>query len=92
MREPVRDKGRLEHILSAIDNIDCFLEGQNFESFSENIGLYSQNNNTTGFSARAAGEGYVSWNNWHLDNVGDEGKYWSSSINNFWNTYYCCFQ
>ncbi len=40
MREPVRDKGRLEHILSAIDNIDRFLEGQSFESFSENKMMY----------------------------------------------------
>lgn len=40
MREPVKDKGRLEHILSAIDKIDCFLEGQDLKSFSENEMMY----------------------------------------------------
>jgi uncharacterized protein with HEPN domain len=40
MREPVKDKGRLEHILSAIDKIDRFLEGQDLKSFSENEMMY----------------------------------------------------
>ena len=40
MREPVKDKGRLEHILSAIDKINQFLEGQDFESFSKNEMMY----------------------------------------------------
>ena len=40
MREPVKDKGRLEHILSAIDKINQFLEGQDFESFSRNEMMY----------------------------------------------------
>lgn len=40
MREPVKDKGRLEHILSAIDKIDQFLEGQTLKSFSENEMMY----------------------------------------------------
>ena len=31
MRESVRDKGRLEHILTAIDNVDSFLEGKNLD-------------------------------------------------------------
>ena len=31
MREPVRDKGRLEHILECIDNIYEFAEGKTFE-------------------------------------------------------------
>ena len=40
MREPVRDKGRLEHVLSAISKINTFLEGQDFESFSKNEMMY----------------------------------------------------
>ena len=40
MREPVKDKGRLEHILSAIDKIDRFLEGLDLKSFSENEIMY----------------------------------------------------
>ena len=31
MREPVRDKGRLEHILECIANINEFVEGKTFE-------------------------------------------------------------
>ncbi|MBR3466426.1 MAG: DUF86 domain-containing protein [Bacteroidales bacterium] len=40
MREPIKDKGRLEHILAAIDKIEHFLEGQDFESFSKNEMMY----------------------------------------------------
>ena len=32
MRESIRDNGRVEHILSAIDNVDSFLEGKNFRN------------------------------------------------------------
>ena len=31
MREPTKDKGRLEHILECINNIDEFAEGKTFE-------------------------------------------------------------
>lgn len=31
MREPVRDKGRLEHILTAIDYISAFTEGFSYD-------------------------------------------------------------
>ncbi len=31
MREPVRDKGRLEHILTAIDYISAFTEGVSYD-------------------------------------------------------------
>ena len=31
MREPVKDKGRLEHILECINNINEFAEGKTFE-------------------------------------------------------------
>ena len=34
MREPVRDKARLEHILSAIDYISAFTEGLSFEDLA----------------------------------------------------------
>lgn len=36
MRESVRDKGRLEHILTAIDNVDSFLEGKNLDDMQTN--------------------------------------------------------
>ena len=40
MREPIKDRGRLEHILSAIETIDTFVAGQTFESFSSNVMMY----------------------------------------------------
>ena len=40
MREPIKDRGRLEHILSAIETIDTFVVGQTFESFSSNMMMY----------------------------------------------------
>lgn len=36
MRESIRDNGRLEHILSAIDNVDSFLEGKNLDDLQTN--------------------------------------------------------
>ncbi|GHT32186.1 DUF86 domain-containing protein [Bacteroidia bacterium] len=36
MREQVRDKGRLEHILAEIDNAFMFTEGVTFEDFQTN--------------------------------------------------------
>lgn len=33
MREAVRDKGRIEHIVQAIDNVAKFIEGVTFEEF-----------------------------------------------------------
>ena len=36
MRESIRDKGRLEHILTAIDNVDSFLEGKNLDDMQTN--------------------------------------------------------
>lgn len=35
MREPVRDKARLEHIISAIEYISAFTEGLSFEDLSK---------------------------------------------------------
>ncbi|MBO7437921.1 MAG: DUF86 domain-containing protein [Bacteroidaceae bacterium] len=32
MREPVRDKGRLEHILDAIGNVEQFTDGYDYDS------------------------------------------------------------
>jgi len=40
MREPIRDRGRLEHIVSAIETIDTFVDGQTFDSFSSNMMMY----------------------------------------------------
>ena len=40
MREPVKDKGRLEHILKAIDNIERFLQNVPRESFRADEVLY----------------------------------------------------
>ena len=34
MREPIRDNGRLEHILSAIENVEKYTQGFDFETFS----------------------------------------------------------
>ena len=36
MREKPRDKGRLQHILQAIDNVEEFRQGINFEEFKQN--------------------------------------------------------
>ena len=36
MREPIRDKGRLEHILEAIDNVNEFSQGVNYEELINN--------------------------------------------------------
>lgn len=35
MREAVRDKGRIEHIIQAIDNVVMFVEGVSFDDFSK---------------------------------------------------------
>lgn len=40
MREPVRDKGRLEHILSASENITEFVSGKSEEDFSQDKLLF----------------------------------------------------
>jgi uncharacterized protein with HEPN domain len=36
MREKIRDKGRLEHILEAIDNLFEFTEGVSREDYQSN--------------------------------------------------------
>ena len=36
MREPIRDKGRLEHMLEAIGNVDEFTQGISFEELVGN--------------------------------------------------------
>ena len=33
MREPIRDRGRLEHIISAIEHIETFVKGKSFDVF-----------------------------------------------------------
>lgn len=40
MREPIKDKGRLEHIIQAIDTIFESTEGVEYEQFCENKVLY----------------------------------------------------
>ena len=40
MREPVKDKGRLQHILECIANIDEFAEGKTFEQIEEDKMCY----------------------------------------------------
>lgn len=40
MREAGRDKGRLEHILSAIGSISSYGEGKTYEEFSTNGMMY----------------------------------------------------
>ncbi|MCR5550524.1 MAG: DUF86 domain-containing protein [Bacteroidales bacterium] len=40
MREQVRDQGRLEHILNAINTIETFIKEQTFDSFSTNAMMY----------------------------------------------------
>ena len=40
MREPIRDKGRLEHILTAIDDITAFASGKSVEDIDNNRMLF----------------------------------------------------
>ncbi|MBO7480711.1 MAG: DUF86 domain-containing protein [Bacteroidales bacterium] len=40
MRDPIRDKGRLEHILAAIDNVFEFTEGVTYEDLIDNKLVY----------------------------------------------------
>ena len=40
MREPIRDKGRLEHILESIDNIFEFADGKTFEQIQQDKMCY----------------------------------------------------
>lgn len=40
MREPIRDKGRLEHIIQAIDTITESVKGVSYEDFCQNKILY----------------------------------------------------
>lgn len=40
MREPIRDKGRLEHILTSIDNIFDFADGKSITDLSDNKMLF----------------------------------------------------
>ena len=41
MREPIRDKGRLEHIAQAIEHVLDYMAGKSFDELSENkIGYY----------------------------------------------------
>ena len=40
MREPIRDRGRLEHIMTAIEHIECFVEAKNFEDFRSDSMLF----------------------------------------------------
>ena len=40
MREKVNDRGRLEHILTAISNVEEFMEGRDYEHFVNDKILY----------------------------------------------------
>ena len=40
MREVIRDTGRLEHILTAIDNVQKFLEGKTFDDLCQDKILF----------------------------------------------------
>jgi len=40
MRERINDRGRLEHIMSAIGNVEEFLQGYDYERFVDNKILY----------------------------------------------------
>lgn len=40
MREPIRDRGRLEHIISAIDNVEEFTKGVSLEEFKNSKILF----------------------------------------------------
>ena len=40
MREKVNDRGRLEHILTAIKNVEEFMEGRDYEHFMNDKILY----------------------------------------------------
>ena len=35
MREPIRDRGRLEHMLAAIDRVMDYMEGKSFDDLTE---------------------------------------------------------
>ena len=40
MREPIRDRGRLEHILIAIEHIENFIKGKSFDDFRSDSMLF----------------------------------------------------
>ena len=40
MREPVRDRGRLEHIMGAIEHIETFIDAKSFDDFSSDSMLF----------------------------------------------------
>ena len=40
MREPIRDRGRLEHILTAIEHIENFIEGKSLDDFRSDSMLF----------------------------------------------------
>lgn len=40
MREPIRDRGRLEHIISAIENVEEFTKGVSLEEFKNSKILF----------------------------------------------------
>ena len=40
MREPIRDKGRLEHIIEYAKNVEKMIEGVDFQEFENNNMLY----------------------------------------------------
>ena len=40
MREPIRDRSRLEHILTAIDRVMAFVKNNSFDELSENDLVY----------------------------------------------------
>ena len=40
MREPIRDRGRLEHILTAIGHIETFVRAKSFDDFKSDSMLF----------------------------------------------------
>ena len=40
MREPIRDRGRLEHILTAIERIETFVKEKSFDDFKSDSMLF----------------------------------------------------
>ena len=40
MREPIRDRGRLEHILTAIEHIEKYIDGKSFDDFHSDSMLF----------------------------------------------------
>lgn len=40
MREPIRDRGRLEHIMTAIEHIERFVEAKGFDDFRSDSMLF----------------------------------------------------